>query len=117
MSTSFTTDTPRLSDATVTRIRAAAHQFVMAGGSLFPNEHDEDRDQHIGNIRAMVSKNTANEAFSRCLKRAVPDHATHEQLWSAAISMASEDADAAFLFGAYVGLEFAHLRPATGGAK
>jgi hypothetical protein len=114
----FKTEQPQVSDATIARIRAMAHRYVMAGGSIFPKEDDTDKDQHVANVAVLMSNHESTTAFNACLKKAVPDRDTHETIWSAAVEMASEDCCAAFLFGAFVGIELANLVPAgKGGAR
>jgi hypothetical protein len=105
----FKTQTPRLSDATIARIRATAHTFVCAGGSIFPHRDDEDRDEHIGNIDEALHGTESSEAFSNALDAARLEFATRERLCSAAVQSSIEHAEAAFLFGAFVGLETAAL--------
>lgn len=106
----FTTDPPAITDADLSRIRAAAHQYLLAGGPLFV-DHGEgagNQDSHIGNIRQARHPEAA-ETFEHLLKQHVPEHAPHEQTWSAAWELASFEAEAGYLFGLCVGLELAAL--------
>jgi hypothetical protein len=110
MTKKFDTHTPHLSDATLARIRAAAHQFVLAGGTIFPNHSaDDDVHEHIGKVaRAIDLKRAArDEAWADTLEGL--DHTTHERIWTAAVGAMSNTSEAGFLFGAFVGLELAAL--------
>ena len=109
----FKTRAPKLSDTAVETIRGAAHQFIMSGGSLFANGNGDDRDEHIGNVHLALKplKGDAFEVQLRALNLAFEDR---EKLWSAAMSNLIDQSDAAFLFGAFVGMELATLgRPAN----
>jgi hypothetical protein len=106
----FPTSKPALSEATIARVRAAAHRYVMAGGSVFFNdESDGDHDQHVGNIERLILKGDAQEEFEAVLKADVTDHETHERLWTAEVHAKACNADAAFLFGAMVAFELMAL--------
>jgi hypothetical protein len=108
MSKRLSTDAPKLSDTTIARIRTAAHRYVLAGGTMFPTVHDTDRDQHIANIGAALSKTDAEAQFSDALD-VITDYDLHEKIYAAAWQLVSREMDAAFLFGAFVGLEHAAL--------
>jgi hypothetical protein len=106
----FQTDAPHLSEATLTQLCAMARRYVLAGGGLFPNNHDDDRTEHIGNAdRALHPTHNSGETLSEVLATLVPAHDAHEELYSAAWKVVSDHSDAAFVFGALVGLEFAGL--------
>ena len=104
----FETNAQSLSDATITRIRAAARQYVRSGGSIFPASLT-DVDEHIGNV-VMELEGTASDAFEQALKAttfAQPED--YGRVSNASDLVVSETSDAAFLFGAFVGLEVAGL--------
>lgn len=104
----FKTNTPTLSEPTIARIRAAARRFVRSGGSIFPASLT-DVDEHIGNV-VMELQGTAAGAFEQALETttfANPDD--HGRISNASNLVVSEQSDAAFLFGAFVGLELAAL--------
>jgi hypothetical protein len=105
----FSTETPQLSDATIAGIRAAAHQFVRAGGTIFPSRHDNGVSEHIANTaRDMDGKRAlANEAWSDSLEGLEVE--TREAIYQAATRAISDTGEAGFLFGAFVGLELAGL--------
>ena len=109
MTTTFKTDTPQLSAATIARIRAAAHRYVLAGGSIFPNMHDGDRDEHISNLDAELHRSHSADHFAEVLKAHVKDFTAHETLYTGAWEAIGHRTDAGFLFGAFVGLELAAL--------
>jgi hypothetical protein len=113
----FKTQQPRVSDTTIKLVRAAARRYVLAGGSVFPSHDDTDVDQHIGNVRRALHPHK-EDAFERELKALDLSYEAHESLWGAAISNVADEGGAAFLFGAFVGMEFASLgRPATDPAR
>jgi hypothetical protein len=85
-----------------------ARRYVLAGGGLFPN-HQDDRTEHIGNVDRALHPINSGEAFSDVLDALVPSHAAHEEVYRAAWQVVSDHADAAFVFGALVGLEVAGL--------
>ena len=105
---SYKTDAPRLSDATIARIRAAAHRYVRGGGSIFPSLNDGDRDHHIGNVRELVRPGESDR-LEAVLTTHTSTHEAHEALWSAAWNLVTATEDAGFLFGAFVGFEVAAL--------
>lgn len=107
--TTLKTDKPQLSDATIARIRAAAHRFVLAGGSIFPSDRGDDRDEHIGNVLRDVHKADSDGTFGERLRAAVTDFETYARIEEVAQRAKDDQADAAFLFGAFVGLEMAAL--------
>ena len=110
MATKFKTVSPEISDAALARIRAAAHRFVIAGGSIFPNDGpDQAHQEHVGNALREFQHHDSAAVFSERLNAAVTDFTTHEQIYDAAWLAIGEHVDAAFLFGAFVGLEFASL--------
>ena len=103
------TETQRLSDATIDRIRAAARRFVRAGGSIFPSSNPSDQDEHIGNVVKEL-EGIAGEEFERELANTVfADPNDEGRISNAAGIYVAETSDAAFLFGAFVGLELAAL--------
>jgi len=104
----FKTKTPQISDATIAHVRAAAHRYVLAGGSIFPGE-DLDHTEHIGNVMRHLSLVDSEDKFGELMKTLVPDYTTHETLWSAAWTLVFDRENAAFLFGALVALETAAL--------
>jgi hypothetical protein len=104
----FKTHTPALSETTIVRIRAAARRFVQSGGSIFPAPLT-DVSEHIGNIERELRR-TASRAFKQELdKTDFSDPDARRRISDAAIAIATEREDAAFLFGAFVGLEIAAL--------
>ena len=108
MSKRLKTDAPQLSDVTIARIRAAARRFVRSGGSIFPSSLT-DVDEHIGNV-IMELEGTARDAFEQALKATTfADPDDYRRLSNASNLVVTEQSDAAFLFGAFVGLEVAAL--------
>src|SRR5579864_997219 len=108
-STTYKTDKPQVSDATIARIRAAAHRYVLAGGSIFPNGHDLDQMEHVGNVLQELKTDSADTRVSDLLEQTIADFATHERVYEAVWNAINNHADAAFLFGCFVGLETAAL--------
>jgi hypothetical protein len=103
------TDRPRLSDATIDRVRAFARQYVRAGGSIFPSSTLTDVDEHIGNVGALL-QGRASHRFAQALEETDFTQVDDQpRLSNLAAEWVSEDRDAAFLFGAFVGLELAAL--------
>lgn len=88
---------------------AAPRIAVRAGGSIFPTQDDSDATEHIGNILTFLSRDTE---FDHLLDGLGLAFEMRERLWSAAVTNASNHADAGFLFGAFVGLEMAALNGA-----
>ena len=107
--TPLPTQTPALTDTVLARVRAAAHRYVLAGGSLLPHVHDDDRDQHISNVDTVLHPRRHADTFAALLKAHVTEYATHEAIYTSAWATVSDRTDAAFLFGAMVGLELAAL--------
>jgi hypothetical protein len=107
------TDTPLVSDATIARIRAAARQFIQAGGSIFPSTNPSDVDEHIGNVvteLVAARGEQAGEIFARALEDTpLPSPEDRGRLSNLAGLCVAETGAAAFLFGAFVGLELAAL--------
>lgn len=107
------TNQPQLPEATIASIRAAARQYVHAGGSVFPaSDGDTDRDEHIGMVADALRLGNTEDAFADVLEEALPSkthYTQHEAVHSAAWSAITAHTDAAFLFGAFVGLELASL--------
>jgi hypothetical protein len=102
------TSRPRLSDATIARIRAFARQYVRAGGSIFPSS-TSDQDEHIGNVLIELKRN-AGDVFEEALEDTDFSHVEDQfRLSNLAGVYVAERSDAAFLFGAFVGLELAAL--------
>jgi hypothetical protein len=113
----FKTEPPRVSEAALARVRAAAHRYIVAGGSIFPNVHDGDRDAHTGNVVREISKRDALAAFNRVLDAELPEHAAHERVYNAVMDAMIDHETAAFFFGAIVGLEMASLTPSIAQAS
>jgi hypothetical protein len=110
-STCTPTAAPSITDAEIKTIRAAAHRYLLAGGSVWslPTRtcDEADRDEHFGNI-ADRRDPAALPAFEQALDT-VTDHAQHETLDTAAWSLANSYAESAYLFGVAMGLELAGL--------
>lgn len=110
----FNTNTPRLSDATIDRIRDAARRYVRAGGSIFPSTKPSDQDEHIANVvREMHARQKQDgnlDAFDQALDETdFSQPGDQERLYNEAWKLVTAHADAGFLFGAFVGLELAAL--------
>lgn len=105
----FKIDAPQASDATIARVRAAAHHYVRAGGSIFPNAQDTSRADHVGNVVHELKTDTGDAQVSELLHELIPDFATHERMYDAIWAAIGHHEDAAFLFGCFVGLETAAL--------
>jgi hypothetical protein len=107
MSKHFNTEKPRLTEATIARIRTDARRYLLAGGGMFLGVEDAaDRDEHIGNVRERLQPGLS-ESFEAGLKEYVPDHKAHEALWSVVWELAGAAAEAGFAFGVAVGCEVA----------
>jgi len=105
----FETETPQLSDAAIARIRAAAHRYVMAGGSIFQSSTLTDLTEHIGNVGEELQGHACN-LFEQALEATDFNNVEDQpRLSNLAGNWVSEEQDAAFLFGCFVGLEFAAL--------
>jgi hypothetical protein len=111
--TRYETDMPLVSDVTLDHIRAAARQYVRAGGSIFPSTNPSDVEEHIGNVVAELvgeRREQAGDLFEQTLKAiAFPDPDDYGRLSNLATDYVAETGSAAFLFGAFVGLELAAL--------
>jgi hypothetical protein len=110
MTKKFPINSPEVSEAIIARIRADAHRFLLAGGTIFPNaDADNDLSEHIANTARLINPKQAaiNEQWSHTLDGL--DQEQHEQIWTAAVSMQSDLSEAAFLFGAFIGLALAAL--------
>jgi len=110
MTKKFHTNILQVSDAAIARIRADAHRFLLAGGTIFPNAYaDSDISEQIANTARLINPKQAaiNEQWSDSLDGL--EHEKHEQIWTAAVTAQSDLSEAGFLFGAFVGLELAAL--------
>jgi hypothetical protein len=103
----FETDAQQLSDASLARIRAYARRYVRAGGTMFLSMKPSDHDNHIGNVVKELQKD-AGDVFEQALEDTEFSHIEDQaRLSNLAGVYVGEHSDAAFLFGAFVGLEFA----------
>ena len=110
MTKQFPINSPEVSDAIIARIRADAHRFLLAGGTIFPKaDADNDLSEHIANTARLIhpKKAAINEQWSHTLDGL--DYDKHEQIWTAAVLAQSDLSEAVFLFGAFVGLELVAL--------
>ena len=107
--TQLETTAPGLPDATIARVRAMAHRYVRAGGGVFTSPIHDDRDQHIANARHALTPRDTDDGFSQAIRSVTSTLEEHERVWNAGMAMCVADTDAAFLFGAMVGLEVAAL--------
>ena len=100
---------PILSDATLASIRRAARQYVQAGGSMFLTSNPSDHDQHIGNVAQALHGDDA-AVFEEALEETAFSNVEDQwRLSNLAGVYVAAHSDAAFLFGAFVGLEIAAL--------
>lgn len=104
-----------ISDAELARIRAAAHEYLLAGGAIYLGGDDPDRHDWIERIRERQDP-SARKAFNTQLDRELPSgpqhqdtHQAHEAIWSAVWVLVAANTDAGYLFGVSVGLELAAL--------
>lgn len=104
---------PVITDAQLIRIRAIAHQHLLAGGGLVPSDGDSaDTNELIATVRD-VWRPKAPTAFETVLERALPiggdTYDAHEAVWSSAWALVAAEGEAGYLFGVAVGLEVAAL--------
>ena len=110
-------DTPQavMTSQQLARIRTAARQYLLAGGSITVAPNDTGLNEHIANVRELLQPGV-DDAFDDLLKTHVPDYDAHEATWSAAWHLVATEGEAGFAFGVAVGCEVAALtigQPAT----
>jgi hypothetical protein len=123
MSKRYATAKPAIRAPQLARIRHAAQQYVLAGGSIFLDSEDAaNRDEHIATLRTELHPK-AQSTFEERLELILPlktQYAQHEDLSSDVWSLVGAEGEAAYLFGLCVGFEIAALalgaRVSTGGA-
>lgn len=104
------TNKPAISDAKIACIRATAREYVRAGGTIFLSDAPSDHGEHIGNVAELLLERDPGVAFNEELDRTDFDDPDAEaRLDNAARRLVDDHLDAAFMFGAFVGLEFAGL--------
>ena len=106
----YKTDTPRITDAEIALIRAAAHRYLLAGGYIFRSTGDDASfDEYVGNIVERFTGTGVSDALNNLIDARVPDYTPHEELYVAAWRTVDAHTEAGYLFGVCVGLELAAL--------
>jgi hypothetical protein len=118
----FETPAPVITPQQLAKIRAAAREYLLAGGGLVPGADDVtgSLSEHVGNVRELLNADV-DEDFERVLEQYVPVRQTrepHEAIWAAVWALAGAEAEAGFAFGVAVAFEVtAQMFGTKGGAR
>jgi hypothetical protein len=106
----FTVGPQTLTSKAYQDVTNRVQQHILSGGGIVPSPDLSELGDHIECIAGMYfGRERADERFAALIKDF--EYQQHEDLWTAMVAIVSAHEDAAFTFGAAVGLQLAQQQP------